>query len=97
MFYAMWVALAGAGRVSSSVEVSERSVLYTLGAPNAPPPAAGPLRYFIGPAVGTWRSETLHLSCAKSGQTRGTPRLRTSDESPVRIGLRRDLGAGELQ
>ena len=35
--------------------------------------------------------------CGKSGQIRGTPRLRTSDEPSVRIGLHRDLGAGELQ
>eukprot|EP00966_Prymnesium_polylepis_P087600 2027212-Prymnesium_polylepis.1 len=30
-----------------------------------------------GPAVGTWRSDLLY---GKSGQIRGTPRLRTSDE-----------------
>ena len=35
--------------------------------------------------------------CGKSGQIRGTPRLRTSDEPSVRIGLHRDLGAGELE
>eukprot|EP00966_Prymnesium_polylepis_P326982 7382856-Prymnesium_polylepis.1 len=40
-----------------------------------------------------WKRGTLAALyfCRKSGQIRGRPRLRTSDESSVRIGLRSDL------
>ena len=59
--------------------------------------SGGFVRLDFGPAVDGYDVRGDLTFCAKSGQIRGTPRLRTSDESSVRIGLRRDLGAGELQ
>eukprot|EP00966_Prymnesium_polylepis_P122467 2831069-Prymnesium_polylepis.1 len=43
------------------------------------------------------RSDLLCQKCVEVRQIRGRPRLRTSDEPSVRIGLRSDLGAGELE